>query len=188
MINYQFSSNSKIHHLYTTAPENVEDGQRVLIGGYLSSKEVLLSDNKKRHQPIIQAYHIVALDKFAKDETKTRDLNSIELLTTVCGDVIDKNNHSIIRLVTNYLHRSTQEIRPNYHSVFVFDQNLCELVRKNVEKRDRIFVTGFLSEFEHTDANGMKSVNQFIIAESIDKLIKFNRNTSTQQHESEQLA
>lgn len=154
----------------------------------MSTKEVLLSDNKKRHQHIIQASHIVALNKPAKDETKTRDLNSIELLTTVCADVINQNNHSIIRLVTNYLHQSTQEIRSNYHSVFVFDQNLCELVRRSVEKRDRIFVTGFLSEFEHTYANGMNSINQFIIAESIDKLIKFNRNTSNQQHESELLA
>lgn len=172
---------SKIHQLYTATPENFQDGQRVFISGSLSSKEFLTPDNRKRHQPIIQARHIVALDSFTENERKTKDMNSIKLLVTVSGNVINQNNHSIIRVVTNYLNQSTQEIRPNFFSVFAFDQNLCGIVRKNVEKGDRIFVTGFLSEFEHADANGMKSLNQFIIAESIDKLIKFNRNQSNQR-------
>lgn len=173
--------NSQIHTLYTNVPPDYEAGQRVFVGGTLSSKEIITSENKKRHQSIIRAYQIYALNSMAEYESKVKDLNSVELLTTVCADVLNKDDHSIFQVATNFQNRTTQEIQSNFHTVFVYDQDLSKYVRNNLEKGDRIYLRGFLTASSQIDVVGKKKYCGFIGAETIDKVTKFSRNQSSEQ-------
>lgn len=185
------SIHSQIHHLYTSVSLDFKEGQRVYVGAKLSSKKVITPENKTVSQPIIQAYQIFPLrskNKSISDANKTtsNDLNSVELLTTVCADVINKDNHSIIHVVTHYMNQSTQEIRTNFHAIFVHDPDLRNfLVCGTVEKKDRIFVKGYLSGNTHTDANGKRFQSGFIVAEHIDKITRFDRKQSFQEESTE---
>lgn len=174
-------SNSQIHTLYTSAPQDYQTGQRVFVGGALSSKEVITSENKRRHQSIIRAYQIYALNSMAENEMKLKDLNSVELLTSVCADVLNKDNHSVIQVVTHFQSRNTQEILTYFHTAFVYDQDLCKFVRNNLEKGDRVFIRGSLVVTNQIDAEGKKRQTGSILAETIDKVTKFRRNQSSEQ-------
>lgn len=164
--------------MYTAVQLDFKEGQRVYVGGNLSSKKVITPENKTVSRPIIQAYSIYALNS---KNSAAYDLNSVKLLTTVCADVVNKHNHSIIHVVTNYMNKSTQEIQLNFHAIFVHDPDLCKIVRES----DRIFVEGFLSENTHTNANGKRFQSGFIVAEHIDKIRRFNRNQSFLQESTE---
>lgn len=175
--------------MYTAVRLDFKEGERVLVGGTLSSKKVI-SENKTFTQPIIQAYHVFALNSKknpigAADETKSNDLNSVELLTQVCADTIIKDNHCIIRVVTHYMNQSKQEIQPNFYAIFVHDPDLCEIVRGTVEKKDRIFVKGYLAGNINTTADGKKVQSGFIVAKHIEKVRRFDRNQSMQQESTE---
>lgn len=160
--------------MYTAVRWDFKEGQRVYVGGNLSSKKCITLENKTVSRPIIQAYSIYALN--SKNSAAAFDVNSVKLLTTVCADVVNKHNHSIIHVVTNYMNESTQEIQSNFHAIFVHDPHLCKIVRETVEKSDRIFVTGFLSGNTNTNANGKRFQSGFIVAEHIDRIERFSRN------------
>lgn len=188
-LNIFFFIHSQIHHLYTAVQLDFKEGERVYVGGKLSSKKIII-ENKTFTQPIIQAYQIFALNSknnliSAADETNSIDLNSVELLTQVCGDTIIKDNHTIIRVVTHYMNQSKQEIQPNFYAIFVHDPDLCNIVCGTVEKRDRIYVKGYLSANTHTTANGKRLQSGFIVAKHIEKVQRFDRNQSMQQESTE---
>lgn len=174
-------SNSQVHTLHTSVPQDYADGQRVFVGGILNSKQIVLPENKRRNQPIIKAFQIYALDSIANDETKLKDLNSVELLTSICSDVLDKDDHSVFQVVTHVQNTRTQEIRANFHSVFVYDQDLSTFVRNNLEKGDRVYLTGSFKIYNHMDGDGKLRQTGSIHAETIDKVKKFNRNQLSEQ-------
>lgn len=176
-----FLSNSQIHVLHTTVPQDYEAGQRVFVGGTLTSKEVITSENKRRQQPIIKAYQIYALNSMAEDGMTSKDLNSVELLTSVCSNVLNKDGHSIFQVVTHTQNRTTQENQQHFHSILVFDQDLCKFVSNNLEKFDRVYVRGSLNHVSVTDADGKKKATGSIIAETIDKVITYSRGQSSER-------
>lgn len=174
-------SNSQIHTLHTSIPQDYEAGQRVFVGGTLNSKDILItSDNKKRNQPFITAYQIYALNSIAEDEKKAKDLNSVEILTSVCSDVLNKDGHSIFQIVTHIQNLTTKEYRPKFHSVMVSDQDLTKFVSNNLEKGDRVYMRGSLKWRSVTDADGKKKTTGWILAETIDKVTKPSRQSSEQ--------
>lgn len=162
--------------MYTSFRLDLKDGERVFVGGTLSSKKVITPENKTVQQPIIQAHQIYSLNSKKNSASAAYETNSVELLTTVCTDVLNKDNHSIIRVVTHYTNQSTSQIVPNFHAIFVFDPDLRNIVRKNVEKGDRIFVNGYLTGNTHTFPNGKRLQSGFIVAKHIDKITSFAQN------------
>lgn len=169
--------------MHTSIAQDYEAGQRVFVGGTLSSKEIITSENKRRQQSIIKAYQIYALNSVNEGETKSMDdMNAVELLTTVCADVVEKDDHIIIITVaTHSVNKLNQERRPSFHSILVFEPDLREIIGNNLEKNDRIYVRGSLRSHSHTDANGKKCSSGFIVAETVDKLTKFYQNRSAKQ-------
>lgn len=168
--------------MYTSVPQDYVAGQRVFVGGTLTSKEMMTSENKRRHQSIIKAYQIYALNSVNEDETKSvDDINAVELLPTVCADIVEKDDHSIITVATHFLDKFNQKKRPSFHSILVFDPDLREIICRNLEKSDRIYVRGSLRSHSNIDANGKKYSCGFIVAETIHKLTKFYQNRPAKQ-------
>lgn len=167
----QFSLiNRQIHLLHTTVPYDYEAGQRVFVDGRLSSKDVATFENKRLFKPIVHAFRIYALDSMTEDKTKPKDVNSVQLIASVYADILNEDDHSFIQAITHHRHKTLQENRCNFHVIFVFDQNLREFVRNNLEKNDRIYVRGSLSS-THIDTNGNRSQSGYIVAQSIQKII-----------------
>lgn len=164
---------SQVHHVFTTVPFDFNNGQRVFVGGKLSSKKVITPENKTVNQPIIQAFQIYPLSSKNNATSAAYETNSVELMTNVCADVINKDNHSILQVVTHYENKSTSETLANFHAIFVFDADLRNTLCKNVKKNDRIFVNGFLSGNTHTFQDGKRLKSGFIVAEHIDKITRF---------------
>lgn len=160
--------------MHTSVPQDYEAGQRVFVGGCLISKEFMTSENKRRQQSIIIAYRIYELNSVNENETQPMDdMNAVELLTTISADVVVNENHSIITVATHPVNKLNLEKRTSFHSIFVFDPNLREMICNNLEKSDRIYVRGSLRSYPQIDANGKKCSSGFIVAETIDKLTKF---------------
>lgn len=156
--------------MHTTVPYDYAAGQRVFVDGRLSSKEIVTFENKRLFKPIVHAFRIYPLNSMTEDKTKLKDVNSVELLASICADILNENDHDFIQAITYYRHKTVQEYENNFHVIFVFDPNLSLVVRNNLEKNDRFYVRGFLSSI-HIDVNGNKSQSGYIVAKSIQKLI-----------------
>lgn len=117
-----------------------------------------------------------AIGSMHENETNSMyDMNAVELLTTLCADIVDIDDHSIIPVVTHSVNKFKPQKQPSFHSIFVFDPDLREMIRNNLEKTDRIYVRGSLRSHSQVDANGRKSSSGFVVAETIDKLTEFHR-------------
>lgn len=156
--------------MHTTVPYDYTAGQRVFVDGRLSSRDVVTFENERLFKPVVHAFRIYALNSMTEDKTKQKDVNSVELLASVCTDVSNEDDHSFIQAITHHQHKTLQEYRCNSHVIFIFDQHLIEFVRNNIEKNDRIFVKGSLTT-TYIDINGNKSNSGYIIAQSIQKII-----------------
>lgn len=62
----------------------------------------------------------------------------------------------------------------NFHVVFIRDRELCNFVRKNLQKNDRIYLRGHLSRNKFTDDDGKWHYSGFINAEHINKIKSSN--------------
>lgn len=169
--NILFNKNRQIHLLHTTIPCDYEAGQRVFVDGALSFKEVVTIENKRIFKPIVHAFRIYALDSWTENKTKPKDVNSVELLATVCAHIVNEDDHSFMQAITQHRHETSQKHRSNFHVILIFDDNLREFVRNNLEKSDRIYVKGSLSS-THIDVNGNKSQSGYIVARSIQRIIR----------------
>lgn len=189
IICFLFQLFSQIHTLSTTTPENYEDGQRVFVNGRLISREIMTSENKRRQQNIIKAFRMYPLNSVNEDKTKSiDDINAVELVTNVCTDIVEKDDHSIIPVVTHYMYKLDQiEKQTNFHSIFVYDPDLCEIIRNNLKKSDRIYVRGSLRSHSGINADGRKYSSGFIVAETIDRLTKYCQNRPANQDGTEQM-
>lgn len=95
---------SEVHVVHTTAPFDLESGQRVFVDGSLSTKQYVTSDDKKRNKNVIKSQSVYILNSCEANgeaDDGKHDLNSIDLLATICADIFNKNNHSILTLVSH---------------------------------------------------------------------------------------
>lgn len=79
----------------------------------------------------------------------------------------------IIRNLTEGESEKTQFAR-----IYVHDENLVQLVKNNLQKRDRVFLNGFLSTKPDTDENGQKKFSGHIEATNILKVDRFTEYAS----------
>lgn len=60
------------------------------------------------------------------------------------------------------------------YSVYVHDRTLIDYVKENLNRRDRVFVNGFLNYKPETDENGEKAYSGHIEATNILKIDRFS--------------
>lgn len=58
--------------------------------------------------------------------------------------------------------------------MFVHDSNLIEELKNNFQKRDRVFINGFLGSKQETDQNGQKKYGGHIEATNILRVDRFS--------------
>lgn len=58
--------------------------------------------------------------------------------------------------------------------VYVHEPSLVELVKNSLQRRDRVFVNGFLNYKSEMDKSGVKKRNGYIEAKNIFKVDRFN--------------
>lgn len=90
------------------------------------------------------------------------------------GKIIISNWKFIIyiTLFLNGHHRNGYETVSQFHSVFVYEEDLREFVRTQLQKRDRVLVSGTVLHKTHTDAEGKRKYSGVIVANSIHKVAK----------------
>lgn len=59
-------------------------------------------------------------------------------------------------------------------NVFVHDRNLIDYLKENLQKRDKIFVNGFLNYKPEIDQNGEKAFSGFVEATNILRIDRFS--------------
>lgn len=75
-------------------------------------------------------------------------------------------------MYSDLLYRNGSEHVSQFHKVFVYDDQLREYVRDNLQKKDRVFVNGSLRHLTHTDDEGRRKYSAYIVANSIHKIAK----------------
>ena len=64
--------------------------------------------------------------------------------------------------------------RVQFYKVYVHDKDLIQLLKNNVQKRDRVLVNGFLGAKPETDLNGQKKYSGHVEATQILKVGRFS--------------
>lgn len=182
--------------------DSLSIGQRVCISGKLDASPFKNNSDQVRQSFLIRVNELYASRiKETNPNANTVDLNSIFFLGHIATDIIHYENASSFSVCTHYTTRyaldkfeknidTNQKVivlcfffrnqvegeteKTQFIRVYVHDNNLVQLVKKNLQKRDRVFLNGFLGMKPETDENGQKKFGGHIEATNILKVDRFN--------------
>lgn len=193
--------------------DNLSAGQRVYIAGELQTVNFINEENQQRQSLNVKVNELYASKTSETNDVahKNIDQNNVCLLSYIATDIGHLDTHSVFSLIGHYTARcldiyfgkyiwllefvlysffrneieggETEKVQ--FYRIFVHDKDLIEMLKTNIQRKDRVLVNGFLSYKAENDQNGQRKYIGHIEATHILRVDRFSQNFDEQTAEEE---